>query len=110
MSRHRDHIQWGGSMIRQLATAIGMLLVVLPRLAAAQEEIKIGVPGPVTGAVAYLGQHMRWGSELAADEINARGGVLGRKLAIQMEDTKCNPAEAVSAAERLLNRDRVAVL
>jgi len=97
-------------MIRQLATAIGVLLVVLPRLAAAQEEIKIGVPGPVTGAVGYLGQHMRWGSELAAEEINARGGVLGRKLAIQMEDTKCNPAEAVSAAERLLNRDRVAVL
>lgn len=86
------------------------LLALVPVSAAAQGEIRIGVPGPITGAVAYLGQHMRWGSELAAEEINARGGVLGRKVVIRMEDTKCNPAEAVSAAERLLSREQVVVL
>lgn len=104
-------------MSRQMLVTVAIVSVVLasagavfPRPAAGQEEIRIGVPGPVTGAVAYLGQHMRWGSELAAEEINAGGGVLGKKVAIKMEDTKCSPAEAVGAAERLLNREQVVVL
>lgn len=98
-------------MLRLMLAAAVALVAALPAVAPAQqEEIRIGVPGPVSGAVAYLGQHMRWGSELAAEEINARGGVLGRKVTIRMEDTKCNPAEAVGAAERLLNREQVAVL
>jgi branched-chain amino acid transport system substrate-binding protein len=96
-------------MIRLLAS-IALLLALFPGVALAQDEIRIGVPGPVSGAVAYLGQHMRWGSELAADEVNARGGVLGKKLAIRMEDTKCSPADGVAAAERLLNREGVVVL
>jgi branched-chain amino acid transport system substrate-binding protein len=97
-------------MIRRLAVVLALALTTASSAAVAQDEIRIGVPGPVTGAVSFLGQHMRWGSELAAEEINARGGVLGKKLVIRMEDTKCNPAEAVGAAERLLNREQVAVL
>lgn len=88
---------------------LAVLALALPRAALAQ-EIKIGFPGPVTGPVQFLGQHMKWGAELAADEVNARGGVLGRRLAPIMEDSKCNPSEAVAATEKMLSRDQVAIL
>jgi branched-chain amino acid transport system substrate-binding protein len=76
-------------------------------LQAAAQEIKIGLAGPVTGPLAFLGQHMKWAGELATDEINQKGGVLGRKLVFLMQDSACRPADAVAAAERLLNQDKV---
>ncbi|UCE30797.1 MAG: ABC transporter substrate-binding protein, partial [Burkholderiales bacterium] len=74
------------------------------------QEIKIGIPGPVTGPVAFLGQHMKWGAELAVDEINRAGGVLGRKLSFLMQDSACRPADSVAAVERLLSQDNVDLL
>jgi branched-chain amino acid transport system substrate-binding protein len=74
------------------------------------QEIKIGMPAPVTGPIAYLGQHMRWAAEMATDEINAAGGVLGQKVAFLMQDTACKPADSVSAVEKLINQDHVALV
>lgn len=79
-------------------------------LAASQacaQDIKIGVAGPITGPLAFLGQHIKWGGELAVDEINQKGGLLGRKLVFLMQDSACRPAEGVASAEKLLNQDRV---
>ena len=73
-------------------------------------EIKIGFPGPVTGPVQFLGQHMKWGAELAVEEINEKGGVLGQRLNFVMEDSKCAAPEAVAGTEKMLSRDQVAVL
>ena len=78
--------------------------------AASAQEIKIGFPGPVTGPASFLGQHMKWGAEQAVDEINKRGGVLGRKLSFVMQDSVCRPADSVAAAEKLLSQDKVDVL
>jgi len=78
--------------------------------AARADDIKIGIPGPVTGPIAYLGQHMKWGAELAIDEINATGGVLGRKLSLLMQDSSCRPAEGVAAARKLIDQDKVDLL
>ena len=77
---------------------------------AAAQEIKIGVAVPITGPLAFLGQHIKWGGELAVDEINQKGGVLGRKLVFLMQDSACRPADGVAAAERLLNQDQVDVM
>lgn len=77
---------------------------------AAAQEIKIGLAGPITGPLAFLGQHMKWAGELATDEINQNGGVLGRKLVFLMQDSACRPADGVAAAEKLLNQDRVDVM
>jgi len=74
------------------------------------QDIKIGVVGPLTGPLAFLGQHVKWGGELAAEEINAGGGVLGRKLVYLMQDSACRPADGVAAAEKLLNQDGVDVM
>jgi ABC-type branched-chain amino acid transport systems, periplasmic component len=49
-----------------------------------------------------FGQHSRWGAELAAAEANAKGGVLGRKVEIDFQDNRCNPAEAVKSVTQML--------
>lgn len=81
-------------------------------LARAQEgPIMIGSSIPLTGGVATFGQHSRWGSELAVVEANAKGGVLGRKLEIDFQDNRCNPAEAVkSVTQMLAEKKYVAIL
>jgi len=80
--------------------------------ARAQEgPVMIGSSIPLTGGVATFGQHSRWGSELAIAEANAKGGVLGRKLEIDFQDNRCNPAEAVkSVTQMLAEKKYVAIL
>ena len=94
------------NILRMLAAALAALAFG----AASAQEIKIGFPGPVTGPASFLGQHMKWGAEQAVDEINKRGGVLGRKLSFVMQDSVCRPADSVAAAEKLLSQDKVDVL
>ncbi|GAA4339864.1 ABC transporter substrate-binding protein [Pigmentiphaga soli] len=81
---------------------------VLP--AHAQETIKIGVTEPLTGAVAASGTYVTNGARIAADVINRKGGVLGKKLELVIEDNKSNPREAVNSAEKLILKDKVPVL
>src|SRR5207245_628592 len=68
---------------------------------------KIGVTQPLSGSVAASGNYVRMGAEIARDWINARGGVLGRKVELLIEDNKSDPKEAASAAEKLIVRDKV---
>jgi branched-chain amino acid transport system substrate-binding protein len=69
--------------------------------------IKIGVIQPLSGPVAASGNYIRMGAEIARDWLNAKGGVLGRKVELQIEDNKSDPKEAASAAEKLIVRDKV---
>jgi branched-chain amino acid transport system substrate-binding protein len=72
--------------------------------------IKIGFTAPMTGAGAFYGQQAYWGAQMAFDEINAKGGVLGRQLTLIVEDHRGAPAEAVSAVEKLINIDQVCLI
>lgn len=74
------------------------------------EVIKIGVNQPLTGAVAASGTYVVNGARIAADEINAKGGVNGKKIELVIEDNKSNPTEAANAAEKLIVRDKVPVM
>jgi branched-chain amino acid transport system substrate-binding protein len=78
--------------------------------AAAQSTIKIGVVQPLTGAFAASGNDVTNGAKIATEEINAKGGVLGQKLELVIEDQKSNPTEAASVTEKLIVRDKVPVL
>jgi len=69
--------------------------------------IRIGVVTPLSGTYAGIGQQVKWGLELAAKEINAAGGVMGRKLELVYEDEEANPAVAVQKAEKLFQVSRV---
>ena len=72
--------------------------------------IKIGLMAPLTGSWASEGQDMKQIVELLADEINAKGGLLGKKVEILTEDDAGDPRTAALAAQRLSTRDIVAVI
>ena len=78
--------------------------------AQAQETIKIGLVQPLTGSVAYNGTADVAGSKQAVDERNAKGGVLGKKIELVIEDGQCQPANSVNAAEKLIQRDKVVAI
>jgi branched-chain amino acid transport system substrate-binding protein len=78
--------------------------------AAAQDTIKIGVSQPLTGAVAASGNYVTQGAMIAADELNAGKGILGKKVELIIEDNKSNPKEAVATAEKLIVGDKVPVM
>ena len=80
-----------------------------PAIGRAQSDvIKIGHLTPRTGFLGPLGDYAVMGSRLAADEINAAGGVIGRKIELIKEDS-VNPQTASTKAERLIERDKVAL-
>ncbi|HWZ09234.1 MAG TPA: ABC transporter substrate-binding protein [Bradyrhizobium sp.] len=74
------------------------------------ETIKIGVNEPMTGAFAASGTYVVNGAKIAADEINAKGGILGKQIELVIEDNKSNPTEAAAVAEKLITRDKVPVM
>ena len=74
----------------------------------AQEPIKLGVVGPHSGPAAADGQSTLIGAQVAADEINAAGGILGgRKIEIVAADSRGIPAEAISAYRKVVTQDKV---
>ena len=91
--------------LRHLLAATA-LSVVLPMAAYAEDTIKIGFPIPLSGPTAVYGEPILKGAELAVADINAEGGVLGRKLELLSRDSKANPAEAVRLARELIVRER----
>src|SRR4051794_35457370 len=98
-------------MIRTIkaASATALAIAFLSSAATAQ-TIKIGVNEPLTGAFAASGTYVTNGARIAADEINAKGGLLGKKVELVIEDNKSNPTEAVATAEKLIVRDKVPVM
>jgi len=99
--------------MKQAMRALFVALTVIAALAApapAQETVKVGVIQPLSGSVAASGNYIRMGAEIGRDWINAKGGVLGRKVELLIEDNKSDPKEAATAAEKLIVRDKVPVI
>lgn len=90
------------------ALALAGLMSTLP--AHAQDTYKIGASLPLTGSVAAAGTYVANGARAAVDVINAKGGVMGKKLELIVEDNKSNPREAVNSAEKLILKDKVPVM
>lgn len=91
-------------------SAIATLLFALAGLASAQEPVRIGVVQPLTGPVAYDGNIYVNTVKMIVEDLNAKGGVLGRPIELVVEDGACNPAQSVNAAEKLVVRDKVVTL
>ncbi|MDB5755306.1 MAG: amino acid transporter substrate-binding protein [Massilia sp.] len=75
--------------------------------AMAAEPIKIGVSGPFTAGSAPMGVSMRDGVKLAAAEINAKGGVLGRQIQLIERDDEGSPPRGVQVAQELISKEKV---
>ncbi|QCI67895.1 ABC transporter substrate-binding protein [Phreatobacter stygius] len=97
-------------LLKTSAGAAALGIVGAPAISYAQAEaIKIGHITPRTGFLGPLGEYAVQAVQLAADEINAGGGVMGRKIELVLDDSP-NPQQASAKAERLIQRDKVAAL
>lgn len=91
--------------------AAGAILALAGGTAAhAQGTLKIGVQVPTTGSEATYGQDMFNAAAIARDEINAKGGVLGKKIELVSGDSACDPQQAVNAASKLVSQKVVGVV
>jgi branched-chain amino acid transport system substrate-binding protein len=91
-------------MIRALIIAAATAIAI-----PAHADIKIAVAGPITGANASFGAQLLDGAKEAVADLNAKGGVLGQKLDLAVEDDACDPRQAVSIANKLADRGTVFV-
>jgi branched-chain amino acid transport system substrate-binding protein len=82
-------------------------LLALPLAAEAQKPIKIGFPMILSGPGALFGEPALKGAQMFVDELNAKGGVLGRKMELVSRDTKGSADEAVRVARELILRENV---
>lgn len=89
--------------------AVLVLVAFVLALPAAAQTIKLGELNSYKVFPAFL-EPYRKGMELAQEEVNAAGGVLGRKLEIVVRDDNGNPGDAVRVAEELISREKVAIL
>jgi branched-chain amino acid transport system substrate-binding protein len=94
------------------AAIAAALFALLPSLANAQAKldgrtVKIGCLAPLTGKGAEWGQAAKPSMEIAAEEINAKGGIGGLPIELICYDTQTLEAEALKAMSRLVDRDRV---
>src|SRR5262245_8719648 len=88
--------------------ALGALLIGGP--AAAQNTIKVGVPMPLSGPAALYGEPAVKGARMFVDEINATGGVLGKKIELVVRDSKASADEAVRVSRELILKEEVQFL
>lgn len=88
------------SKLRTSLLALGASLALAG--AAAAQDIVIGVAGPMTGQYASFGKQLRDGAELAVADLNAAGGVLGKKIRLEVGDDACDPKQARAVAEKMV--------
>lgn len=89
------------------ATAVGASAALgFPGILKADDTIKIGHLTPRTGFLGQVGEYGFKGATLAVEELNAAGGILGRKIDLIAEDS-VNPSTAVTKAQKLIERDKV---
>jgi branched-chain amino acid transport system substrate-binding protein len=89
-----------------LVFALSLALLAAP--AKAEDTLKLGLVAAMSGQSAKSGEAIVRGLSLAIDEINAKGGVLGKKVELLVRDDESNPAKGVVAARELVQREKVA--
>src|SRR6201997_588888 len=85
--------------IKLIGLALGASLAL--STAAFAEDTTVAVAGPMTGGESAFGRQMKNGAAMAVADINAAGGLLGKKLVLDVEDDACDPKQARSVAEKI---------
>lgn len=75
-----------------------------------QDTVRIGVIAPLTGSQAAFGEALKNGYLIALDEINAKGGVLGKKVELDFYDDQSKPDQAVQGVSKLVDQDRMPII
>jgi branched-chain amino acid transport system substrate-binding protein len=97
-----------------IGIAVGLLLLIGGERPGVQAQsgppIKVGFSSAMTGPSAITGEGVKWAAQMLADEYNAKGGIMGRKIEVYFGDNAGTPGEAVSAVRRLADVDKVDVI
>src|SRR5213080_707595 len=90
-------------------TAAGAAVAAFPTVLKAQggDTIKIGFPGPTTGPFGALAKDQQQGAIVAMEEINATGGVLGKKVEVLFRDDQLKPAVGAQRTKELIENEKV---
>lgn len=86
------------------ALIAGAISAALALPLAARADLPVAIAGPMTGQYAAFGDQIKKGAEMAIADINAAGGVLGQKLQLEVGDDACDPKQAVSVANTMVNK------
>ena len=89
------------------AAAFGLSAAAQAQQGVSKTEITIGTIQDLSGPLAGFGKQIRLGMMLRVDEINEQGGINGRKLKLEIEDSGYDPRKAVLAAQKLVNQDKI---
>ncbi|MDO8774314.1 MAG: ABC transporter substrate-binding protein [Burkholderiaceae bacterium] len=87
--------------------ALSAITLAVATLSFAADTIKIGLQGPLTGGSSPMGVSMRDGAKLAVTEINAKGGIMGRKIEMIERDDEAKNERGVQIAQELINKEKV---
>lgn len=98
----------GFRQLGALATILAVLAI--SSCATKEDTIRIGVFNSLTGGTATFGISSTQGMQMAADEWNARGGLLGKRIELIVEDDQSKPDEAALAVTKLINQNRVVAI
>ena len=89
-------------MRRMKLALLAAAAMTMATVGVAKADIKIATVGPLTGQYASFGEQMKRGLEMAVEDLNAAGGVLGQKIEGVAEDDACDPKQAVAVANKLV--------
>lgn len=105
-----DNINISRRTLLKSSAVLGATSLLYPAIGAfakSENPVKIGLIDPQTGTYAVTGASEIAGFKLAVDQLNARGGILGRPVQLLIEDSAANVGQAVQKAHKLVNRDHV---
>ncbi len=95
---------------RSLVLFMLLLLVLSPLLVAAADDFELTIPLPLTGKPAKFGEIMKHSYEIAVEEINAKGGVKGKKIVLGFEDSTGKPETARAIVEKLIDSKKQPII
>jgi branched-chain amino acid transport system substrate-binding protein len=90
-------------MLKKVALFAVLLSLVLAMVSFAAEDVRIGLVTPLSGDVATFGESTRNACTMWADEVNAKGGLLGGKVVLSIEDDRNLPSETANAVSKLIS-------
>jgi branched-chain amino acid transport system substrate-binding protein len=91
------------TLLKGSLAAVAAIAVTRSALAESSDPILLGVSGPLTGPNAQYGAQWKEGFDQALDEINAAGGVDGRKLVYRFEDSQSDPRQSIAIAQKFVS-------
>jgi branched-chain amino acid transport system substrate-binding protein len=110
MKNIKDSLRLNRRALLKAASLASVAQIASPFIVKAlgEEAVKIGLDNPLTGTFAAVGKNELIGCQLAVEQMNAKGGILGRKVDLLVEDsTSGEAAVAVQKANKLIERDKV---